>query len=377
MISAHPSRPEHRATVLLFGITILLGCISCFGPGEHIDLNVPDAAPDASADSGIGAFIAFRLDTTAAGIPIEEAQTDFPLLLRLNENLVDFNTSPAEGEGISVTDSTGTLLAHQIELWDAEAASALVWIRIPRVEPNDETQQIRLYLTPTTPQDPPTDVFPSSFESVLHLSEPGNNLLGGYTDASESGYPGTGVNRIPSDRVDSVIGRGARFANESYIALRDFDAAPEATTLSLWFTADTSDGELVSLKDSVILRLDAANQAVIGKFYDGLDWREVSAALPSTDAPMHVLYTVNPVAHTQVLYLDAVRAASSGYKGDIDYSVGYTDATIGVHPEEDRHFFTGVMDEVRIEAESRSDDWVKLCYENQRPDRVTPWPVPE
>jgi hypothetical protein len=30
-------------------------------------------------------------------------------------------------------------------------------------------------------------------------------------------------------------------------------------------------------------------------------------------------------------------------------------------------FVNGTMDEIRIEKNARSADWIKLCYENQRP----------
>ena len=370
---------RHRGAEARCILFVALFAASCFGPGEHIDLNAPDAAPDASEDSGpSGDFVAFRLDTTAAGIPTTEPVTNFPLLLRLDETVLDFDAVSQDGDGIAVTGGDGTLLAHEVEQWDATAASALLWVRVPRIEPNDAAQQIRLYPAPSPPPQSQTDVFlATGFASVLHLAESGNNLLGGYADASGAGHPGTGVNRTASDQVSSVIGYGGRFADQAYIALRDFDAVPSATTLSLWFTADIADGELLSVKDSALLRLDEANDAIVGMFYDGADWRETAATLPAFDSSIYVAYTVDPATRRQVLYLNGEPSAASSYTGEIDYSVGYTAATLGVHPEEDRLFFTGTMDEVRIEIETHSDDWIKLCYENQRPDRTSPWPVPE
>jgi hypothetical protein len=48
---------------------------------------------------------------------------------------------------------------------------------------------------------------------------------------------------------------------------------------------------------------------------------------------------------------------------------------IGAENGTSRHLDGAAVDEVRVESVARSPSWIKLCYENQRPDgdRLVSW----
>jgi len=46
------------------------------------------------------------------------------------------------------------------------------------------------------------------------------------------------------------------------------------------------------------------------------------------------------------------------------------DVNIGRNDERPEQTFDGRIDEARISAAARSADWIKLSYENQRPDQT-------
>jgi hypothetical protein len=137
-------------------------------------------------------------------------------------------------------------------------------------------------------------------------------------------------------------------------------------TLSCWFQPNDALGNILSLADSVLIRIDEMTGDLVGMFYDGETWRETRVPLDDISMPHHAAYTVDTDRHIQTLYIDGESTATSSYSGSIDYSIGYTSATIAVHANEDRLFFTGLVDEVRFETDARSADWIHLAYENQR-----------
>ncbi len=143
---------------------------------------------------------------------------------------------------------------------------------------------------------------------------------------------------------------------------------PQQLTVSLWIAPDNAAGDVVSIGDSVLIRIDETTGRLQGAVYDGDDWKPVEAVLPGGTGPRHVAFVVDAPAGRQALYLDGQLIASATRRFDVNYTIGYPDVTLGVHAQKDRLFYTGMMDEVTFSAKPRSASWIKLCYENERPE---------
>jgi hypothetical protein len=69
----------------------------------------------------------------------------------------------------------------------------------------------------------------------------------------------------------------------------------------------------------------------------------------------------------QYLYVDGVLANTIITGGQSTGRIVSNSVTIGKLSESATRFFNGKIDEVRMSNVVRSADWIKLCYENQRP----------
>ncbi len=353
------------STLLPFAVCAF--ALGCFGPGEYIDLNRPDAGnpPDGGSTVDLATIV---IDTSSSGADLTTPVERFPILLRLDETHFDFTKVDEDGGNIAFIDADDGLTAHEIEWWDASAKSAAIWVLLTRLEPGQNNRTIHMVLGTEKSSDRTSSAFPKAggFAGVFHLKESGNNRVGGYGDSSDMRAAATGTNMDSSSKIQGAVGFGQHFDGSSYLSIPGLFEAPANVTLSCWFQADRAEGEIVSIGDNVNLRIDEETGEVKGMYHDGDSWRETRASVEDIGALHYLVYVIDADSRKQTLYVDGEEASASTHGGDVDYTVGYTESTIAVHANLDRFFFTGLIDEVRIETEARSNDWVRLSYENQR-----------
>ena len=108
-----------------------------------------------------------------ASIPTGVAETNFPVLLRLNSGNFNFTQAQSDGRDIRFTTLSGIPLAYQIEQWDAVAGTAAVWIKIPSISAN-ASQEIKMYWgkTGVATESSGPNVFNAAngYVSVMHLN---------------------------------------------------------------------------------------------------------------------------------------------------------------------------------------------------------------
>jgi hypothetical protein len=71
-----------------------------------------------------------------ANLPASARVEGFPLLVRLSQETFDFRQAQPGGEDVRFS-IDGALLAHQVEMWDAEQGSAAIWVRVPVIMGNE------------------------------------------------------------------------------------------------------------------------------------------------------------------------------------------------------------------------------------------------
>jgi hypothetical protein len=160
---------------------------------------------------------AITLDTTASGANAAEDVTNYPLAVLLDRSRFDFSQTRSNGADIRFFDSAGKELPHAIELWDAQAGSAAVWVLLDVVKGNSKDQSILMKwgnpIAPYRSDSPAVFQRTNGFLGVWHLDEKGNTATDGYKDSSEHAAHGTGVALMPGSRVAGRIGKGVHLEN--------------------------------------------------------------------------------------------------------------------------------------------------------------------
>lgn len=320
------------------------------------------------------------LNTTASGADVSGDVVSFPLFVGLDASKFDFSSARDSGRDIRFTKADGTPLPCEIEQWDSAAQTAAGWVRMDTVRGNDSSQYIVMhYGNPAVSSSSGgAAVFDTAngFAGVWHMSDPaGVNQ----SDATGRGHDGTPVGYEGNESVPGIVGRANHFKGSNYLDAGDIDI-DESFTFSTWVRPDTIAGwqylisKVTDPHDHFVytLRMSDAPTGVVG-VHAG------SAAGPADGTSTKTILRAGVWYHIAGVYTgDSLLIYCNGAP-----EVGRpTQFTMGPLEQNDRptfigysqyipgmHFFTGRLDEVRIESRARTGAWIKLLYENQRPDQ--------
>ena len=141
--------------------------------------------------------------------------SDFPVLVRLNSDRIEYAVTQNNGQDLRFIASDGvTVLSHEVELWN-ESGDSFVWLKVPQIPPGDQGMPtIDLYFgndeAPDTSE--PAAVWTAGFTSVHHM--------GSMADATGTGHDGTPLGG-PVE-VPGFVGRGTLFDGvDDHIVLPD------------------------------------------------------------------------------------------------------------------------------------------------------------
>ena len=115
-------------------------------------------------------------------------------------------------------------------------------------------------------------------------------------------------------------------------------------------TADTSGSEVISLGNSVSIRLDSGG-FLVGTYYNGTTFIHTNYAVTLAGTGWHyVAYSFDDVGNVAKLYLDGVAVASTTATDNIAYNVGVANTFIGKRHglNGTTYYFNGLIDDARI-----------------------------
>jgi len=312
----------------------------------------------------------FWIITTPAGanLPARCVEKGFPLLVRLNADTFDFTQTRPDGADIRFSDSSGRPLAHQIDEWNVSGGTACIWVRIPEIRGNTG-QSITMHWgnAAAASESDGSGVFnaDNGFCSVLHLDERLHDETGCVKPIDLGSEPAAGIigtcRRLAAgkgiDCGDAVVGLpsgDAEFTSQAW-----FRADACGAPIFGWgryakrLNGNTGDG------NEVVISIDAP---------PGLSWASdgpggVRAETePSLGRWCHVVASYRD--GTSRIHVDGHPAGSRHHKAAMSLMKDLTMTIGGGRP---RSFgFAGCIDEVRISKVARSDDWIRLEYENQK-----------
>jgi autotransporter-associated beta strand protein len=303
----------------------------------------------------------FFISTTpdGANIATGAAETNFPLLVRFNSTNFNFAEAESDGRDLRFTTAAGANLQYQIEQWDAANSVAAVWVKIPSIAANAR-QEIRMYWgkSGVASQSSGTNVFNAAngYASVIHMNETVSDSAGTLTPTN-----------IGTTVANSLIGKGRTFIAGNGVNCGDnlttLPSGNTAHSTQAWFRSGSSGFEIVdwSREDSgkkVQIRLLSPPHIYI----DG-NFASVTGTTSLAASQWHqVVHTYTPgTPGVSRIYVDGQLDASANVTMDI-----IPPSIMRIGGWYNNYNFVGDMDEVRLSKFTRSANWIKMEYENQR-----------
>lgn len=317
----------------------------------------------------------YYLNTAVTGANVPATLRNFPVLVRLGAaDSAIFTAAKAGGADLRFTRPSGARVPHQIESWNAAGRQAAVWVRMDTVLGNTANQVLRMHWGKSDAADSSraAAVFDTAagYVAVWHMTGAGND-----TDATSNRFPAVAV-------PDSIPGAGAGFigagrtfngsAQHFTVAHHERLNITEQITMSAWVNASAWTGSARILQKGQGTNSNAAQYGFRDNSSDNFaieinSSHAATAPSPSTGAWHLIQGTYDGTTITN--YQDGVAVASAtNVSGPI--ATGTEAVKIGRSPLATANFFTGTLDEVRLQKVARSEAWVRLEYESQKPDQT-------
>jgi biopolymer transport protein ExbB len=285
------------------------------------------------------------LNTSAQGVPTQEAVADLVVPLRLHSGNFDFSAAKEDGSDLRVVAADDkTPLKFSVERFDGINELAVLWVQWPGVQPGTDKNQVHVYAgNDKAAAEPAADVQPAQAR-VWHFAEdsgPAADTRGairgdGPVTRESNGLLG------PSARLT-----GAPLRWPAADGLRV--AAGGALTLAFWVKPDNpTQGTLVdwgplklTLQGGQVRFGLAGGQGSGGSLPPG-SWAHIALMLAAGKATVYVNGEAAFTADVSTPAIDAPLAVGAG--------------------------LAGLLDELQVIAAARSADWVRLSAAAQGAD---------
>ncbi|MEI7903116.1 MAG: DUF2341 domain-containing protein, partial [bacterium] len=304
-----------------------------------------------------------------ANLPAAVSEADFPLLVRLGKDGFDFTQAKAGGDDIRFASAAGKPLAYQVEEWDAAAGTASIWVRIPVIKGNAH-QEIKMFWgkADAAGESKGAAVFSDSngYLCVFHMADPVKDEVG----ALEAKDTGTAASA-------GVIGKSRRFDAGKGIncgeKITTFPTGSSPHSSEVWFKAEKANTHPLAWGNEQgqgkVTMIFASPPHITMDCY-------FSSGNVASKTPLAFSQWIH-VAHTfkdgeSRLYVNGVLDGES--KGGSPLNVR-SPARMDIGGWYGNYQFAGDIDEVRVSKVTRSADWVRLEYENQKPQQTLVGPL--
>lgn len=364
-----------------------------------------DVRPQASATTS-GPYLAWthstalHLDTRPDAVRIAYKVAHIPLRFALNAATFDFSAARTDGSDIRVTNENGEPLPCELQLWDPAAKSGEVWVLMDTVFA-DSLQKVRLHwgyagaaaMPAAWPQG---SVFSlaDGYAAAWHLDE--DPFMAGQSMRDNSGRRNDGIAmnfREAGGTVPGVLGSGLLLDGKTQFLASGMEFAnPNVYTYGGWIrTTTAAGGRIFDFTNRDTSTATNFWDRLIHMYMDGTVIHGVYPPdVPGTRMPTEGTYKIlrgpaplndgrwHHVAARlsgkgQALFVDGVKVAEDAATVEAENINGFWRLGFG-HlsdwawaPAGTSSYFQGAVDEVWITHAERSDDFLKLTFENQRP----------
>lgn len=305
-----------------------------------------------------------------ADLPASASEAGFPVLVRLYKDSFPFSQAKPNGDDIRFSSDDGASLAYQIESWDAAAGTASIWVRLPTVKGNAR-QQIHLHWgkADAASESNGKSVFNESngFLSVWHMTDPVKDEVGTLESKDTGTTSSTGM---IGDSRHFGDGKGISCGKE----ISTYPTGSEPHSSEAWFKAEAANASILAWgnearEGKVVMQYDSPPHVSVGCYFSGAD---VSGK--STLAPGEWVYVVHTYekGDSRIYVNGVLDGVSTTPNGPLNLK---SPASLAIGGWYDNYHFVGDIDEVRVSKVTRSADWVKVEYENQKALQTLVGPV--
>ena len=327
------------------------------------------------------------------------AQTNFPVLVYLSASsgitsadvscVFDELTSDGNRKKIAITSDDGTTeLYVEIERWDDANEKAWLWVKVPSVSYDADTELYLYYDADHADNDShvgdTTDavthnVWDANFVGVWHMAQdPNGDAADCIKDSTSNANDGTPAGTmLTADLVDGKVGKALDFdGSDDCVTVADniTFAIPSTITLECIIKSDV-DQTTATVQTAVqdngfgLYFGHASNDDYKGVFgfLDSLDtwYHGDGPVVISKDVYHHFVGSYNDADIKT--YLDGAEAASNTI-GSVSIRNSTDDFCFG---SSDTRNFDGITDEVRLSKIARSAPWIKATYHSNFDSLVT------
>jgi len=306
-----------------------------------------------------------------ANLPASASVKDFPLLVRLDEDFFDFSQAQSRGQDIRFSAPDGKPLVHQIEQWDAKAGTAAIWVRIPEIK-GGATQEIKVRWGDRSAKckSDGKAVFNKSngYLAVWHMDGPVTSDEVGDVKSTDKG----------TTAAEGMIGPARHFPGKKGVFcgkdITTFPTGSQPHSSSVWFRGEKQNCRVLSWgkeykQGKIQMWYSSPSQIRMDCYFSDADvrgapiiplneWTHVVHTYQKGQSRIYVNGVLDKEAKTRAATLNIERPASMWIGGWCN-----------------NYDFIGDIDEVRISGVTRSANWIKLQYENQKPMQTLVGPV--
>jgi hypothetical protein len=305
-----------------------------------------------------------------ADLPASATEKDFPLLVRLNKDNFDFKQVKVDGADLRFSTKNGEPLAYQIEEWDAANGTAIIWVRVPTIQ-GSARQEIKLHWgkADAASESNGKAVFNESngYLSVFHMGDAAKDEVGSL-EVKDTGTTATAGIVSGARNFPGKVG----VSGGDKIATLPTEASPHSS--EAWFRTSTPNGTIVGwgneqAKGKVVMQFGSPPHIGMDCYFSrGGVASEGRIALGEWT---HVIHTYQE--NESRVYVNG-QLAGSNTKDHGPMAIK-SPARFWIGGWYDNYTFVGDLDEVRISKVTRSAEWIRLQYENQKPMQTLVGPL--
>lgn len=360
---------------------VLAAC--SFKPASGGDPAMPTDAPPVETDAppaeswldGWSHRKSITLQASAIVTP-STGLIDFPVLISLDDPELA-TIALAGGTDIAFTTDDGTsLLAHELESYDA--GRLVAWVKLPALLDAD-TRLYMYYGNASPPEGMPQQVWSASYLAVYHLQQnPGPGTANGMRDSSANGKHGTAAEPFQDDdSVDGQVGRGVQLnSDDQFIDVGQTDVG-DAFTVSMWMNVSTDFSIQTLLSNSgngnttngwrFFVNTSQQNDYVLR--FETANGSSGDTAITPDDVVVpgtwhHVAAIVSKLQGRAQIFVDGVfvnpndTSIGNQFESNSDFEIG--------RMENNTNPYGGMLDEVELASVMRPVEWIQTSHANQR-----------
>lgn len=309
---------------------------------------------------------AISLDTSTKGVEIREPLEEVPVLVRLHTgNFQGFFSLKEDASDLRFTAGDDkTLIPHHIEKFDPVNEIALVWVRVPKIEPGGKDNAISMYYgNANAPAgDNPAGSYDASQALVYHFETKGANDV---RDKTSHGNHPASISATVNPA--GFIGSGARFSGRQSISIAANPSlqisAEKGWTFSAWVRLEGQQKEAYVLQargadHGLILAIEGTS--AYARYTQG--GRSVDTGKTRPLSPGGWSHLALTVTKDRILVSIDGEEAASAQVAVADFEPALS---IGAEAGGGRHGLVGELDEVMIATTARSAEWLKFAAKSQ------------